>query len=84
MLGGDYTKAFIEAFGILHSYKFIDNTTSEIITQKIDETLDKYLKMEDLGDASIKYSVDNLLKNINSFSTELELPETTLNVIKKS
>ncbi|XP_044255632.1 uncharacterized protein LOC123005756 isoform X2 [Tribolium madens] len=76
ILGEDYNKAFIEAFGILHSV----NNSREAITQKIDETIDRYLNMVDLTDVT-KYSVANLMKNINDFNPQLQLSESILNKV---
>ncbi|XP_015834825.1 uncharacterized protein LOC103312534 isoform X2 [Tribolium castaneum] len=73
----DYDKAFVEAFAILYSG---DNSSREIVTQKIDETIDKYL-IGDFTNSTIKYSVANLLKNINDFNPQLQLSESILNKV---
>jgi hypothetical protein len=80
MNAADYSRAFLEGFVILQSYKSQEeNSTREVISHRVAEEIDKLLKLEDYTDDQ-KIIANDLMENVNDYNSHLELPESVINV----
>jgi hypothetical protein len=80
MNAADYSRAFLEGFVILQSYKSQEeNSTREVISHRVAEEIDKLLKLEDYTDDQ-KIIANDLMENVNDYNSHLQLPESVINV----